>query len=49
MREGTEYKIWCKNRLTVGGLLRRKVGDTKEVYVVFAGRGVGWGALGSTS
>lgn len=41
MREGTKHKIRWKNRLAVGGWLRRKAGDTKEVYMVFADIGMG--------
>lgn len=47
MREGTECKFWCKNRLGVGGWLRRKAGDRKEMYLVFAGIEMG-GAQRST-
>lgn len=43
MREGTECKFWCKNRLGVGGWLRRKAGDRKEMYMVFAGIEMGGG------
>jgi len=48
VREGAKRKIWWKNRLAVGGWLRRKGGDMKEVYMGFADTGMGrhWEAPG---